>query len=449
MKHTPKVRQRYLFLDDEFIAEQKGLTRKMGKPVRHEGNPILRPDRPWEGMCVLIWGSVIWDDADNMWRMWYEAYNPHNRANSDKTLLCYAESQDGVNWVKPNLGLVAYDGDKNNNIVFRATERFDTATVVVDPFDPPASRRYKMMLFNTATWQFLRYGSPDGLHWEELGAVNNVENLGDRHSLMIDREAGRWNLYYKQNTPLRVIRLATSEDFEHWTDHGEVLTPDENDPPDTQFYGMVGFRHGCFGLGFLEIFDIRHRRLYTQLTRLDADGKPSRYMQGEPFLNYGELNTWESTWVFPGNCEPIRYGEEIRIYYQGRSTLHWAGEPDGRGHTGAIGLARLRPDGYVYMEAESKGMLMTPPVEVTGHFIDVNADASAGSIRVELLDESGAPLEGFEADACCPIDTNATYSKLIWGGRSGLDELVGRKVRLKFHMDKARLYSFWFSDMHY
>ena len=65
MQHTVKVGQPYLFLDDEFIAEQQGLARRMGKPVKYAGNPILAPDRPWEGLCTIIWGSVLWDPRDN------------------------------------------------------------------------------------------------------------------------------------------------------------------------------------------------------------------------------------------------------------------------------------------------------------------------------------------------------------------------------------------------
>jgi hypothetical protein len=449
MQHRVDVGQPYLFLDDEFIAQQSGVVRRLGKVIKHGSNPILKPDRPWEGICTIIWGSVLWDPCDNRFRMWYQTYNPHTEAHADQTLLCYAESQDGIEWDKPSLGLVEYRGSTDNNIVHRTTKHFDTATIIIDPFGAADDARYKMMLFDTDRCQFLRYTSGDGLGWRLLGAVDNLGSIGDRHSLLADVQAGHWTLYHKQNKPRRTVCMATSEDFENWTEHGEVLVPDANDRPETQFYGMVGFREGCFGLGFLEVFHILDRRLDTQLVRLDEQGRPSRFMQGEAFLTFGQWCEWDSTWVFPGNCEPIRFGEEIRIYYQGRNTLHWAGS-HARGHIGAVGLARLRPNGWVYLEGTAHdATLTTEPIEMTGNVIHMNVDAAGQSVCAELLDESGRPLEGFTADQCCPIENDVTYSKLNWGGTSRFAEMVGRTVRVRLHLGRAKLYSFAFSDRHY
>jgi len=242
--------------------------------------------------------------------------------------------------------------------------------------------------------------------------------------------------------------MATSEDFEHWTDHGEVLTPNGGDPPETEFYGMVGFRYLGWSLGFLEMFKILERRLDTQLVRLDSNGRPKRFMQGQTFLDHGDWSDWDASWAFPGNCAPIRVGEELRIYYHGRKTLHWSDPATGGvGHIGAIGLARIRKDGWVYMQAGADGgTLTTAPLQSQGCCISVNADASEGELRAELLDEKGKVIPGYSLDNCYPLKTDATYWKLNWAGKWDLQEMMGRKISIRFQLTGTKLYAFRFRD---
>lgn len=53
--------------------------------------------------------------------MWYEAYDHNYRSDGDG-YLCYSRSSDGVKWEKPNMGLVEYGGNTNNNRAGRCRE---------------------------------------------------------------------------------------------------------------------------------------------------------------------------------------------------------------------------------------------------------------------------------------------------------------------------------------
>ena len=56
---------------------------------------------------------------------------------------CYAESKDGIRWVKPELGLFEFEGSKQNNIVW-AGPRLDNFTPFKDPNpDCRPGERYK------------------------------------------------------------------------------------------------------------------------------------------------------------------------------------------------------------------------------------------------------------------------------------------------------------------
>lgn len=123
-----------------------------------------------------IFPSVIQDNGIH--RMWYNAWQwePDNKLWISYNL-AYAESDDGVTWRKPALGLVEFKGRRDNNLVDLP---FGGTSVFVGPV-AAASHRYRA--FGTADsrtapgrmdgWSLkqVSYGhwtahSADGLHWQ-------------------------------------------------------------------------------------------------------------------------------------------------------------------------------------------------------------------------------------------------------------------------------------------
>ena len=160
-----------LFIDDEILSAKRGVVRTL-HPARKLEQPVLVPDRPWEGRRVYIYGSVHYDEDTQLFRMWYltrlgrghQQRAPGLRERQGDIVL-YAESADGIHWEKPNLGRHEFDGLRNNNILF-----FDkhSPTVIVDR-DAQPDQRYKMASWN---WDRDNYGywiahSADGLNWRE------------------------------------------------------------------------------------------------------------------------------------------------------------------------------------------------------------------------------------------------------------------------------------------
>jgi hypothetical protein len=122
-----------------------------------------------------IFPSVIRDGG--IFRMWYNAWQwgPDNKLWISYTL-AYAESDDGLTWRKPRLGLVEFAGRRDNNLVDLP---FGGASVFIDPTAPP-DHRYRafgtadsrMAPGRTDGWsrKQVSYGhwtahSADGLHW--------------------------------------------------------------------------------------------------------------------------------------------------------------------------------------------------------------------------------------------------------------------------------------------
>ena len=63
----------------------------------------------------------MFQDGD-IFRMYYRGHRyivddkPLRQAQSE--VVCYAESPDGIRWIKPNLGLFEWQGSKENNIIW-------------------------------------------------------------------------------------------------------------------------------------------------------------------------------------------------------------------------------------------------------------------------------------------------------------------------------------------
>lgn len=65
---------------------------------------------------------------------------------------------------------------------------------------------------------------------------------------------------------------------------------------------------------------------------------------------------------------------------------------------------------------------------------------AAGSLAVEVLDARGQVIRGFEQTGNVLSDLEELHHKLKWKG-SDTTALAGQTVRLRFHLDGARVYS--------
>ena len=95
--------RKQLFIDELFFAEREGIDLKMGVPVQYP-EPVLVPDRAWEERGIGAYNTV-WREADGQWRIWYDATMETGLPMEGARRLGYAESEDGLIWEKPDLGL--------------------------------------------------------------------------------------------------------------------------------------------------------------------------------------------------------------------------------------------------------------------------------------------------------------------------------------------------------
>ena len=156
--------QRYLFLDPALLTHTEGAEVHINPASRRE--TVIRADRPWEKHMISFFLTVR-EDSGKL-RMWYicrDDYGEVGEAN-----VAYAESRDGITWEKPNLGLYAYKGSRDNNLIgLHSLE----GVVFQDPNMPP-QQRYVYVSASKAPGEskigLYRFTSPDGLRWQRDAA---------------------------------------------------------------------------------------------------------------------------------------------------------------------------------------------------------------------------------------------------------------------------------------
>ncbi|MDX1702588.1 MAG: hypothetical protein R3250_18300, partial [Melioribacteraceae bacterium] len=163
------IRTNYLLLDSRIIESTENAVLKVGTVQKHPSNPLFSEDKPWEKRFDNLYGNVIYDEEEKIYKCWYspfivdysakgmslkdrdnKAYDvPENREMG----ICYATSEDGILWKKPELGIVKYNGSKANNIIWRGSGDIGEhwhgphgSGIFKDLQEEDPNRRYKAIL---------------------------------------------------------------------------------------------------------------------------------------------------------------------------------------------------------------------------------------------------------------------------------------------------------------
>ncbi|MFH1738592.1 MAG: hypothetical protein ABIH23_06255 [bacterium] len=460
---------RQIFLDDAGIASMEGLVRVVHQPDRYPNNPVLTPDTPWESRCQ-VYGTAYYDEALGRFRMWYlttprdRGLKPldmgtHERA-PHTTLAAYAESEDGIHWIKPNLEIFPYDGDRQNNLLGFGRYNCDGISGLHEPSDRDPKRRWKAVYWDhgSGDWEVLdgkpyaKPGpfdgfyvafSPDGIHWNSYKDNPVLRKYCDTNqNVVYDPNLKKYVAFSRFGFGRKLAR-SESEDFLHWTEPQLVLECDEQDGPNTQIYGAGVDLYESLYLAMIWMYrEGGDGKIDTQLA-VSRDGFHwTRVANRATWLALGDDDSWEGGMVRSVE-RIIRRGDTLYIYYCGVHGAHTGPmrETVERKYPTAIGLLTLRRDGFVSLQAEeSEGILLTQPFSLPEGNLYLNANAESGSISTALCDSNGEPILGFEESQTISGDT--LQSAVKWK-KEVPSELLGRQACLRISIRNADLYSYW------
>ncbi len=489
-----------LLVDDQDVLYRSGTKRVLCPLTRSPANPIIKGGvYPWE--TAIAWMSIYRNPATGKYQLWYQAFA--GDAARDKTRRCvvaYAESDDGIKFIRPNLGLFDFNGVKDTSIVLVAnggtSDRYG-ASVVVDPREHDVNRRYKMAYFDfTRDRAGREYPglnvafSPDGIHWTKYpgGTLSRTArgsygepvpfedetnrpwaiplSMADAYDVFYDPARQSFVNYAKMwiDGPdggmhwKHAMGRIESKDFIHWSKPELILTPDDADPPWVEFHTTPVFYYDNCYFAAMQILDrATHGGVVDVELATSRDGfhwdRPFR----QPFwLARSGGHDFDGGSIFLA-AQPIVLENEIRFYYGAYSQGATGG--DGYNFASGIGIATMPRDRFAGLEplARSEQPTLKKPLENIGQVtlkprtigpssrIEINANASTGEIRVEILDADGKRVRGFSYDDAVPIKGDSLKHPVGWksGGMSGLPE---RQYMLRVHLNNATVYAVTITD---
>jgi hypothetical protein len=451
--------RRELFVDDFLIERMDGVSLKLHEPV-NAGTAILF-DRPWEGaFCGYV---TVLRDGDRF-RMYYRGLPVSGADGSSNETTCLAESGDGVSWRKPDLDLYTVSGIRETNIVLAGMAPFShNFSPFVDTRPGlPQSERCKAVA-GTVHSGLTAFASPDGLRWRKLREEPILkEGAFDSQNVAFwSEKEGCYVCYFRTWTGggfkgFRTVSRATSPDFRTWSAPEPMTFGDT--PPEHLYTNQTTpyFRapHICiaFPMRFLP-----GRKVLTpeQAKSLGVDPGYSgdcadcvfmtsrggarydrTFMEG--FIRPGaDLGNWASR-AGMAACGIIPTGPaEISLFKQANYA-----QP-----TAHLLRYTLRTDGFASVCAPYRGgEMLTHPLRFSGPALALNfATSAAGSIRIEIRDESNRPIPGFTLAESDEIVGDSIERMVTWKGNPDVSGLEGKAVRLRFVMKDADVFAVKFS----
>jgi len=459
--------RRELFVDEFLIERRAGVELRLHSPTPRE--VVMVCDAPWEGTGSGY--ETVFRDGPIL-RMYYIAADLTNadgtKMASRPLFACYAESRDGIRWVKPDLGLFEYGGSKHNNIVWSGPN-LDNFTPFKDPNpDCRPGEQYKAV--SSGPGGLWAYKSDDGLHWSPLAdqPVITKGAFDTQHNAFCDPVRRHYWCYIRDfHNEVRDIRVATSPDFRAWT---EPVLLSYGDAPDEALYTnqiLPYHRAPHLLLGFPTRYverswapsmetlpDPEHRRgrmtFHPRYGTAITDGLFMSSRDGHTFRRFDEAflrpgPERRGNWVY-GDCyqslgliempAPDSTAPPELAFYVGEN--HWIGPKQLRRHT-------LRIDGFASLSARIHGEFLTKTLTFSGKELVLNFSTSAaGHIRVELQDSAGHPIPGFSLDESDEIFGDTLERVVTWRNQSDVSALAGRPIRLRVAMRDADIYSLIF-----
>lgn len=447
-----------LFVDEYLIDSKDRVSLKMHPPERRE--IVLTTDKPWEGPTCAYFSVV--QDGDKV-RLYYRGGGGGPDHSADQ-LTCVVESDDGIHFTRPNLGLIEAEGTKANNVVWRGVESHNFAPFLDTNPDAKPEARYKALggvKTPGKNWQYgetpgglYAFESADGLHWKKITQEPVItKGAFDSQNLAFwdtnrDRYAS-FSRIFLEETKLRAIQSSHSGDFLSWSNgiphHYAEGAPMEH------FYTSATVHCPTAPHLFLS-FPKRFKPDRKKIADHVASGvSDAIFMTSRDGVNWDR--SFLEAWVRPGsdqkNWTDRSNMTACGIYDGGDGDGEWSlyisehyRFPDHR-----IRRLTVRQQGFASVHAgrKDRGEFTTRPIKLEGDSLQLNyATSAVGFLQIEIQDEEGKPMPGFSLEEMPELFGDELAATATWKTGSDLSALKGKTVRLRVRMMDADLYALRF-----
>lgn len=461
--------------DSVAIPYSQNLRLEMRQPVKHAANPVLQRGEAGspDAMGVQFYGSIVKDGGK--FRLWYVAFDDavESKIASARWRAAYAESDDGLRWVKPNLGLVEFHGSKNNNLLDMGGESwgFVNLKVLKDEGDSDPARRYKMTSHvyfrdKRRLGTLLPFVSADGLRWKPVKDVTPLKAELRKEDLFLpavhfEPSGGfyQWDGQFfisgqnALNAPRpyqgRVSRLYRSADFVNWSatssiafvrePQHEVLGPGRSLEGEQchegisvwnrcnvllgifgQWHGAKEWKNVSVDLGFVMSNDGLHFREPAHEWTIIKRGDDGQWDQGGVIQGQGFENIGEQTFLYYGTWDPRPTGGKA----QPRGGVGIAALPRDRFGDLVVETAGEGPGDYQMPKVTAEFVTTSIAVKQPRFFVNADGLGDDARLRIELLDHLERPIAEFAGANAATVTRRGFQTPVEWKVKAALPDRV-------------------------
>ena len=469
-----------LFESRSEINELDGKLRPVQQRPEVTAQPVLEPDNVGDGAGCSIYGSVLHDGG--VYRMWYQGW-PRDWDGRNSAIVCYAESDDGVTWHKPELHLDDRFEAPNN-----VTDLgMHAPSVFIDPEAPPshryraagaAGKSYAGAHPDVTSQSYYTAHSADGLHWT-LDEPSPTWSGSDVITSVYHPEQHCGRVALKRNVRAGGIRRRAIWNADlvdgRWQPASCALVPDAFDDTSAlargfasgDYYGMGMQPAGTGTAGF--IWQFRHSLPRTAKNASAGDG-PGVFGVVDVSLAYQPdahsawlhshsrqdfISSADIPWL-PHGCiytaaAPAAFGDEHRLYLCATPAHGWYIDADWsvieqakakviqRGLS-RIGYARWPAYRLFGYRAEPEGVVtlnigrITEPMTLYLNFETHNAD---GSVKVAVKGH-----EARTSEFCVPLRGDTIAAEVSWRDEgSAIPANTAKNTVIELHLTEATLWA--------
>ncbi len=469
--------RRQLLMDRHVVDDLNGAFRTVHQPAKHPANPVISSEPGKDEDGPHSFGTVLRESDSGKFRMWTGTVDSsilakHGKAAPGSSVCVYFESDDGIEWRRPSLGLFEHWGDKSNNVFWNSLMDY----VVPLPERMWDKGRYALMYQPTVDTDIglpdenpmLKHFaySDDGIRFTDVPENPVLRGRSDTNNCIVYNPERDVFMQYRRSTinagEIRRIAYSESHDLLSWTQPITIIARDEADP--LYLYGMPVSQYGDMYFGYLFCLWVHPRyehlgngkdfKMDTQLAWSRDGINWERHAQRPTFIPNSPPSAGALDWGHAqGMANLIDMGDEVYVYWGGRPYLHNPGAAKDKGSTPrSINLGTLRRDGFVSLDAtEDGGYVLTKPLTYPGGKLHINARTTSpdGFVRVAVREGHGVRdgewHENFRFGKSHAFSGDSLDAVLTWEGHDTLASFPSKVMRLHFWMESAELYSFWFS----
>jgi len=442
----------------------------------HRREGVIEPEKPWEGRFAV---TTLIQNGGKL-RFWGRT---DNRA-------CYLESNDGIEWVRPNLNLVEFDGNKDNNLY----PGLIGESLFIDPTAPPA-QRYKAVgtrpistdafeawkkehpdRWEPRAWRrdgghvYALHGavSADGFNWTPIDEPFSVEHADTQNTCEYDPVLKQYVMYTRtwwakdrdtssavEISPdmawiapgRRSIGRSASNTFGNFPVSEKVLVPPLWMKPSEVLY--TNCKTHVPGQPDNHLMFPAVWNLDSDSTRLvmasSSDGKLWDWVPGGSVLTTGEFGTFDGGSIF-ASPHLVEFGNgDFALPYNAYRFPHKYPR-GGQGFAPNLGFAIWPKGRIVAIEADGLGEFTTVGFVPPGNRVRINAVTKRGGyirvaacrLKASCFDIQHLPGHGY--DDCAPIIGDQFRKLITWKGGDDMGVADGEPVILKFKMNQAKIF---------